>query len=98
MNLNYNGTREEKGCPMSEPTEDQLSNCAANAADENREPGEGGSEPVRAHKAPAWEGVPLSGNPADDGGGSAFAAVPPNHDHQTMDRRAMTGKEGGSRA
>ena len=45
---------------MSEPTEEQLSNCATNIADENREPGEGGSEPVRAHKAPAWEGVPLA--------------------------------------
>ena len=45
---------------MSEPTEDQLSVFAAKTADENREPSEGGGEPVRMHKAPAWESVPLA--------------------------------------
>ena len=43
MKLNYNGTRLEKGWPMSEPTEDQLSVFAAKTADEKKEPSEGGS-------------------------------------------------------
>ena len=60
MKLNYNGTRLEKGWPMSEPTEDQLSVFSAKTADEKKEPSEGGSEGAPMHGAPAWEGATLA--------------------------------------